>query len=454
VNVDERSHRRPRVLQLSYACSPLRGSEAGVGWRRAVQSAKYFDTWVICEEHEFAADVRQYLAEHGEVPGLNVVFIPIDQREWRLGQIHDAVWYAVLHRWHRQVLRVAQRLHEQIRFDLVHQVTFCGYREPGYLWKLDAPFVWGPIGGAQNYPWRFLPYAGFRGAMKEACRSILNSLQLRFSRRVRSAARKASIILAANSTNEQCFARAYGVALPIMADVGIDAVSSEPRTIPHAGPLRLLWSGRLLDCKALHLLLYAMARLPADVPCELRVLGDGPLKARWQRLADRLGVAKQVAWMGWLPHREAIEQYAWADAFVFSSLRDTTGTVVVEALAAGLPIICLDHQGMHDVVTADCGIKIPVTTPRQVIAGLSEAIARLAHDPTERRRLAYGAIERAKHYLWSRQEDQMADVYDRVLADNNCPACRNKNGMQGESGEFHGSERSAFAQQPVATYIA
>ena len=55
--------------------------------------------------------------------------------------------------------------------------------------------------------------------------------------------------------------------------------------------------------------------------------------------------------MGWLPHQEAIAQYAWADAFVFSSLRDTTGTVVVEALAAGLPVICLDHQGVHDVVT-------------------------------------------------------------------------------------------------------
>ena len=87
-----------------------------------------------------------------------------------------------------------------------------------------------------------------------------------------------------------------------------------------------------------------------------------------------MGVAGHIAWLGWLPHREAIEQYAWADAFVFSSLRDTTGTVVVEALAAGLPVICLDHQGVHDVVTDDCGLKIPVTTPREVIAGLSDAI--------------------------------------------------------------------------------
>ena len=77
---------RPRVLQLSYACSPMRGSEAGVGWHRAVQSAKHFDTWVICEEHEFAGEIREYLAAHGDIPGLNFVFVPINQREWSLGQ--------------------------------------------------------------------------------------------------------------------------------------------------------------------------------------------------------------------------------------------------------------------------------------------------------------------------------------------------------------------------------
>src|SRR5208337_189807 len=113
---------------------------------------------------------------------------------------------------------------------------------------------------------------------------------------------------------------------------------------PHDGAIRLLWSGVLKHCKALHLLICALARLPDAVPYELRVLGDGSLKRRWQRLAERMGVAQHIAWMGWLPHPEAIAQYAWADAFVFSSLRDTTGTVVVEALGAGLPVICLDHQ--------------------------------------------------------------------------------------------------------------
>ena len=417
-------HPRPRVLQLSYACSPVRGSEAGVGWRRALHSAKHFDTWVICEEHEFAGEIQQYVRTHGEIPGLHFVFVPINQRQWSWGQIHNAVWYAVLRRWHRQAYQVAQRLHKRIGFDLVHQVTFCGYREPGDLWKLDAPFIWGPIGGTQDYPWRFLPCAGIGGAVEEMCRVVMNNFQLRFSRRVRRAAHKAAVILAANRTNRDRFGRAHGIDLPILPDVGIDRVGAVPRTEPHQGPIRLLWSGLLTHRKALHLLLHALAQVPSDVSFELRVLGEGRLKRRWRKLAERLGIAQRVAWMGWLPHGEAMEQYAWADAFVFSSLRDTTGTVVVEALAAGLPVICLDHQGVHDVVTDDCGLKIPVTTPRSVIAGLRDAIVRLARDEAERQRLGRGAVERARDYLWSRQEQPMTDLYRRVLAEQHDFAAR------------------------------
>jgi glycosyltransferase involved in cell wall biosynthesis len=413
---------RPRVLQLSYACSPVRGSEAGVGWRRAVQSARHFDTWVICEEHEFAPEIRSYLATHGDVPGLNFVFVPINQRQWSWGQIHDALWYWALRGWHRQAYSAAERLHEKIGFDLVHQVTFCGFREPGHLWKLNAPFVWGPIGGAQNYPWRFLPSAGISGAISESLRSVVNSLQLRFSWRVRCAARKAAVVLAANSTNQRLFGRAQAIAMPILPDVGVDAIYRSACHSAHQGPIRLLWSGLLAHRKALHLLIHALARLPDDVPCELQVLGDGRLRRRWQRLAERLGVASRITWLGWLPHREAIEQYAWADALAFTSLRDTTGTVVVEALAAGLPVICLDHQGVHDIITDDCGVKIPVTTPREAIAGLTEAIVRLALNPSERQRLGQGALARAQEYLWSRQEGQMAEVYRGVLAERVNPA--------------------------------
>jgi glycosyltransferase involved in cell wall biosynthesis len=410
------SFRRPRVLQLAYACSPDRGSEAGIGWHRAVQSAKHFDTWVLCEEHEFAGEIRRHLRVNGEIPGLNFVFVPMDGRQWAWGRVHDLIWYAVLRRWHRQAYRVARQLHEEIGFNLVHQVGFCGYREPGDLWRLPSPFVWGPIGGTQNYPWRFLPSAGLGGAFHETCRNVMNDFQLRASRRVRRAARKASLILAANSTVRADFARAHRIAPQVLIETGLADVPGTPRKRDAArDTIRILWSGLLVHRKALHLLIRALATLPPDIRYEVRILGEGPLRRPWGRLARRLGIDRHIAWLGPLPHKEALKQYHWADLFAFTSLRDTSGNVVLEALAAGVPVVCLDHQGMHDVVTDQCGVKIPVTTPREAIAGFAEAVARLASDSAEWERLSAGAVERARDFLWSRQEEFMANLYRQVL---------------------------------------
>src|SRR5262249_41191059 len=116
-------------------------------------------------------------------------------------------------------------------------------------------------------------------------------------------------------------------------------------------------------------------------------------------------------------HADALRQYDWADVLAFTSLRDTSGNVVLEALAAGVPVICLDHQGVRDIVTPESGIKVPVTTPSQVIAELSGALAALVGDPELCRRLGDGARERAADFLWSRQGDRMAEVYAQVLGE-------------------------------------
>ncbi len=317
--------------------------------------------------------------------------------------------------WHRRAYRVARRLHQHVGFDLVHQATFCGYREPGYLWKLGVPFVWGPLGGTQNCPWRFLPAIGIRGGVQEGLRTALNVLQLRMSRRVRRAARGARALFAANSTVARDLARVHGIRPLVCLENGLSAAFARSTARgARPGALRILWSGEFRPFKGLSLLIEALAGLPPDVAYELRVLGAGPERRRWQRLARRAGIASRTTWPGWLPHGEVWAQYEWADLFAFTSLRDTTGTVVLEALGAGVPVVCLDHQGVHDVVTDQCGIRIPVTTPRQVVRRLRDAIVRLARDEPWRQRLSLGAAQRAQTYLWSRQIAHTAAVYQGI----------------------------------------
>jgi glycosyltransferase involved in cell wall biosynthesis len=262
-----------------------------------------------------------------------------------------------------------------------------------------------------------LRQAGVVDALGESVRNVANKLQLRHSRRVHRAAHAAGAVVVANTSMQEDFRKVIGVNADVLLDVGYRPI--DQNTSPHVqstdGVLRILWSGTLCARKALGILIDALAAMPADFRCEVRVLGQGPYKKRWERLASRRGVAGKLRWLGQLPHAEARRQYEWADVFVFTSLRDTTGTVLAEALAAGLPVVCLDHQGARDVVSADCGLKVAVTNPKDVAQQLAAALMRLANDRELYARLAAGAKVRAREFEWSQLGRKMVAIYERVL---------------------------------------
>jgi glycosyltransferase involved in cell wall biosynthesis len=407
------SPERPKLLMSAYACCPDRGSEPGVGWNRAFLAAQDFDTWVITEDADYGAVIRQYLKSHGPVDGLQFVYVP-KSRLVRLLRYGLRLYYPALRLWHRDAYRVAQQLHDEIGFDAVHQVNFMTFREPGYLWKLDAPFIWGPWGGVQNYPWRFLPMAGPLAAMREGLRSIINVIQLRFNRRVQTAARRAELLLACNSENQEAFARVHGIKPKVLAGNGVAALLADSPKRPRSSAIKLLWVGRLEGFKGLPLLLKALARLSGALRWELQVIGKGPKLKQWQRLTARLGIADQVSW-NYLATKDVYSEYRKSDIFVFTSMRESIPTVVIEAMSAGLPIIYLDHHGMRDMVPRDAGIGIAVRTPKQVINDLAESITALFDDPSARERMSMAALEQAEKYLWSNQGKQLNGLILQVI---------------------------------------
>jgi glycosyltransferase involved in cell wall biosynthesis len=407
-----RHSRRPKLLMSAYACSPDRGSEPGVGWNRALLAAKDFDTWVLTEDSVYGTAIRQYLAAHGPIDGLTFVYVPKSRLVRLLRRI--GLYYASMRFWHYDAYRIGQRRHEEIGFDAVHQVNFMTFREPGYLWKIDAPFVWGPWGGVQNYPWRFLPMAGPVAAMREAVRSVVNVLQLRFNRRVKQAARRAVLLVACNSENQSAFNEVHGIKPKVLAGNGVAELLSDSPKASANGPLKILWVGRLEGFKGLPLLLKALASLGGSIEWELQVIGQGPKLRSWQALARRLGVADRVCW-SCLGIRDVYNEYRKSDLFAFTSMRESVPTVLIEALSAGLPIVYLDHHGMSDMVPLEAGIGIPVGTPKQVVSDLARSIQLLADDPQVRERMSAASIDQAHHYLWSNQGKQLNLLMLRAL---------------------------------------
>lgn len=408
---------RLKILISAYACSPYKGSEPGVGWGFVSTLAKDHDLWVIVEEEKFKDDIERALDENPQLRK-SVSFHFIRKRRNRLlRKIWPPSYYWYYQRWQRDALHLAESLHQEVGFDLVHQLTMVGFREPGYLWTLPIPFVWGPIGGMGLFPWRFLSSVGVYGSLYYLGYNLVNILQMKYSFRPRRAAQVAGNgLLAATPENQESVLKYWGCSSKVLCEVGLpNEPVSETCARAFDEPFRIVWSGQHTPGKALNLGIMALSRLPQEVKWELRILGKGPKTASWKRLADRLGVASRCCFLGWLPRDKALEVMRQSHMMLITSLRDLTSTVTVEALALGLPIVCVNHCGFAAAVNDSCGIRIPVTTSDEVVERFKCAIERLAMDESERKRLALGALKRAAVFSWDQKVRDLENIYRLCL---------------------------------------
>ena len=417
--------KRLKVLISAYACNPSKGSEEGVGWGWINAISTYHDLWVLTaafHRNEIERKINENPDRYRHIHFYYVPHEPWHYRPTKGWLFIEKSWFKpfmnrAYRLWQRDAFKLAISLHNEIGFDLVHQLTYVGFRFPGHLWKLDIPFVWGPIGGLENTPWRFLPTLGMNGCLYYAGRNTTNFLHKKFLLGPKNAFRKArGGIIAATEGIRREILQWYGEDSHIICEIGPPPDIASAYSLRKPGkPLKLSWSGLHLPGKALPLLLRAVAKLPVGIDWQLDILGQGPCTQRWQREARELGIDSKCKWHDQLPRDRAIAIMHDSHIFVITSMKDLTSTVLLEALSQGVPVICPDHCGFSNVVTEDCGIKVPVETPRQFVSDLVTAIKRLANDEAERRRLAKGALARIKDFSWEKKAEVVDSIYRKAV---------------------------------------
>lgn len=167
--------------------------------------------------------------------------------------------------------------------------------------------------------------------------------------------------------------------------------------------MRLLYAGQFLYWKGMGLGLRAVAGArEAGHDVRLTMVGSGREEAGWRNLAYELGISESIEWVGWVNHDDMSRVYREHDAFIFPSLHDSSGNVVLEALSQGLPVICLGLGGPAEIANNECGRVVDVSGKGEgdCIAGLARAIAELAISPETIARLSAGALKRAEDFLW------------------------------------------------------
>lgn len=165
--------------------------------------------------------------------------------------------------------------------------------------------------------------------------------------------------------------------------------------------------GRLDPVKDFETLIRAMAELPPTMRTALIIVGDGAERQRLQQAANALPDPSRVRFLG---HRDDARQWlAGCDMYVNSSISEGVSLTILEAMAAGLPIIATRVGGTPEVVPESSGRLVPCRDP----AALAKALSGVAQDAELRRRLGQLARQRVEtHFTVERMVKEYRTVYE------------------------------------------
>ena len=367
-------------LISAYSVNPYKGSEDSIGWNWVLQYEKNYkegDRIILLTKKFYEKDTRRGLKEFN-IQHVELVIVDVPNALNWFREKHSAfhhMYYILWQHWAWLWVK-----HSGIRFDVIHHVTMNDYRIPSELYKAKgAKVIWGPMGGAQVTPRPLKVYeknqlvASFREFVNKSC-----SWNPFYKKALRSYYK----IYCINNETQKQISRIVGKDVPLMPELALrDEYKNLPIRKGKNDILKIVFVGRLIGKKGIAFLVDALSLMPTDMDWELLIFGDGDDRALIEKQIADSGIGKNVKLMGNRPLNQIAEAYQQADVFVLPSLRETSGNVLLEAMAYAVPIVAFDTSFCRLLKEVDCGVFINTD---QALEGIKEdwckAIVTLGQD--------------------------------------------------------------------------
>lgn len=280
---------------------------------------------------------------------------------------------------------------------------YAAYRE---AWRAGVPYVVSPHGALD-------PYLRQRGRLRKF---VVDTLWQR-----RMLQRAAAIHVTSEEERRQIAEagiRTRAIVVPNAVNLEVFASPPEPslfrdRFLGGSNAPLVLYHGRLSEKKGLDILIDAFALLRVELPdARLAIVGpdDEALSRPLAEQARRLGVADAVVFTGMLRDARLASALAAADVWAMPSHGENFGIAVVEALAAGLPVVTSPYVNIAgEIANAGAGVIADLTAE-----AFAQAIAALLREPDQRAALHGRAREFAQWYDWRTMGERLYAFYESV----------------------------------------
>lgn len=336
------------------------------------------------------------------------LFIPARVNEFTFGLLSH-LYTQVLQR------RIVRQLVSEQEIDIVHEPTPVSATVPSLMFGLGVPVVIGPMNTSVKFPLAFRSRQNLTiDILIEIGHQCVDFFNRLFPGKI-----KAETLLVANYRTKQALPAGVQGKIIEVVENGVDfSVWRSDSTLSKAatGQVHFIFLGRLIDWKAVDLLLEAFAAVVAQTDAVLEIIGDGDIRGELEAQTARLGIDSSVVFSGWLSQEQCALKMQQADTMVFPSLRECGGAVVMEAMAVGLPVIATNWGGPADYMDSTCGILVEPASKEGFVKGLTDAMLKLAHSPELRQSMGCAGRERVRqHFDWERKVDRILEIYQQTI---------------------------------------
>ncbi|CAM3914211.1 glycosyltransferase [Flavobacterium branchiophilum] len=402
------------ILATCYAINPYKGSEDGMGWNFICQIARYQKVIAITRANNQPA-IDTFMLENPNPNYQNISFLYFDRpywmRFWKKGSRGAMLYYYM---WQYGIINFINK--KNLNYDIVHNVNFHNDWTPSFLWKLNKPFVWGPIGHHSKIPNQYLLKYKFTYKIKEYATWFIKQVFWNVSLNLKTSISKANHIFCMNSSSSKVLNLPSNI-FSIMPSVATEDFYKDNLINEN---FNIISVGRFVPLKGFDLTINAFNDFVRSISkdqlsnCSLTLIGSGPEKATLEKMVKSYELTDYVQIIEWIDRVKLMKLYEKSAIFLFPS-HEGAGMVVAEALSFGLPVVCLDNDGPGELISNQCGFKIPMTTYQGTVNGLSNAIQQLYLDTSLRNQMSKAA---RAHYLdnltWDKKGDILQQTYQNI----------------------------------------
>lgn len=401
-----------KILLSAYACEPLKGSEPTAGWKWAYELSKRGNKVYVITRSNNKTTIDDYLKKEKNAPNINFFYYDLPSFFIKLKKKFNFtnLYYFL---WQFYILKICKKLNEKIKFDVIHHITFGGLRHFSFLGELNGNTIIGPLGGAETSPLWLRKHIGIKGAIYEIFRDLVNSTLLIDPFFLRSIKKSNKLIFTTKAGIKYC-PKSDKKKVYICPIIGLSEEEYPIKKVSVEKQKRILFAGRHLSWKGMKIGIEAFKiALKKDPNLRLTILGSGNESKYWKKLVYEYQINSSVNWIPWLSKSDYENIFQENGIFIFPSLHDSGGFVVLDALKHGLPVICFDLGGPADTIDNSSGIIIKTVEKdyKLLLNNFSKAINELSSSKKKWERFSIGAQKRAREF-------SMAKIVDRIYLRN------------------------------------